>query len=72
MRRISKPPTPLTIARITAGLRQSDLAEGIGKSTAYIHRLETGGPAILTPEIAERIAAAVKTPSFILFAGSKK
>jgi len=72
MRRISKPPTPLTIARVTAGLRQSDLAENIGKSTAYIHRLETGGSATLTSEIAERIASAVGAPSFVIFQGGRK
>jgi len=71
MRTLHKPPTPLTIARISAGLRQRDLAERIDRSTAFVSRLETGGPAVLTHEIAERIADAVGTPSFVIFAGMK-
>lgn len=67
-----KSPSPLKVARVSAGLRQRDLAEAIGRSTPYVCRIETGGPAVLTPEIAEQIAAAVRTPSFILFAGTKK
>ena len=68
----NKPLTPLKLARLSAGLRQIDLAADIGKSPAYVCRLETGGPAVLTPEIAEKIATSVRTLSFILFAGTKK
>jgi len=62
----------LTIARVTAGLRQRDLAVAIGRSTAFVSRLETGGRAILTAEVAERIAATIGTPAFLLFAGRDK
>jgi len=70
--RVAKPPKPLTIARITAGLRQVDLAAAVGKSNAFISRLENNGPAVLTPEVAERIASAIGTPAFLLFSGMKK
>lgn len=71
MLRKSNPPTPLTIARISAGLRQIDLAATIGKSNAFISRLENGSGAVLTPEIAEKIASAVGTPSFAIFKGMR-
>jgi len=37
-----------------------------------VSRLETGGRAILTAEVAERIAATIGTPAFLLFAGRDK
>ena len=58
----------LRISRIAAGLRQRDLAHLIGRSTSFVCRLETGGPASLTPEIAKTIAQAVNAPAAVLFA----
>jgi transcriptional regulator with XRE-family HTH domain len=71
-REIHIPVAPLKIARVAAGLSQSDLAAVTGKSTTYIHRLETRGSALLTREIAEKIADAVCTPTPILFSGIRR
>ena len=61
------PPSPLRVARVSAGLRQCDLAERVNRSPAYICRLENHGPAVLTPEIAKRISEAVGSPAVFLF-----
>lgn len=60
--------SPLRLARLAAGLRQVDLAATIGRSRLFICRLEIGGYARLTPEIAETLAAAVNVPAALLFA----
>lgn len=59
--------TPLRLARLAAGLRQADLAAVIDRSQMFVHRLEVGGPARLTPEIADKLAAAVNVPAALLF-----
>lgn len=65
-------PSPLRIARVSAGVRQADLAKSIARSTMFVSRLERGGSATLTPEIASRIAESVNVPAVLLFAGPKK
>ena len=65
-------PSPLRIARVSAGVRQADLAASIARSTMFISRLERGGCAVLTPEIAARIAETVNVPAVLLFAGGKR
>ncbi|HBO69164.1 MAG TPA: hypothetical protein DD658_03075 [Deltaproteobacteria bacterium] len=62
-----KTSSPLRVARVSAGLRQRDLAEQVNRSSAYICRLENHGPAVLTPQIAKRISEAVRTPAVFLF-----
>lgn len=62
----------LRTARRVADLKQKDIAAEIGRSQMFVSRLERGGYARLTPEIAEKIAAIVGVPSVILFAGPKK
>ena len=64
-------PTPLKIARISAGLSQSDLAAKIERGHVFVHRLETDGCAVLTSEIAEKIASAVGVPAVVIFSGMK-
>lgn len=61
------PPSPLKVARASAGKRQRDLAEEVGRSPAFICRLERGGSALLTPEIAETLSASLGVPAVLLF-----
>jgi transcriptional regulator with XRE-family HTH domain len=65
-------PFALRTARRVAEITQNDIAAEIGRSQMYVSRLERGGYARLTPEIAEKIAALVGVPSFILFKGERK
>lgn len=60
-------PSFLRIVRIQSGLRQRDVADAIGRSPQFIHRLETHGPALLTPAIAEKIGAIVAVSPAELF-----
>lgn len=60
-------PSFLRIIRIQSGLRQRDVAEAIGRSTQFVHRLETSGPALLTPAIAEKIGTVVAVSPAELF-----
>jgi len=64
--------SPLRTARVGSGLRQADLAAIIDRSQMFISRLERGGYAVLTPEIAERITEVVGVPGVILFRGNGK
>ena len=61
----------LRTARRIAEITQKDIATEIGRSQMYVSRLERGGYARLTPETAEKIAALVKVPAVLLFAGRK-
>lgn len=62
-------PSPLRIARQVAGLRQTDLATAINRSQMFVSRLERGRSAILTPEIADRLADTLGSPAVLLFNG---
>jgi transcriptional regulator with XRE-family HTH domain len=57
----------LRIYRGAAGLTQVDLAAQIKRSPAFVSRVENGGPATLTPAIAEKIGAVVGVAPAILF-----
>jgi transcriptional regulator with XRE-family HTH domain len=59
--------TALRINRIAAGLRLADVAREINRSIMFVQRLETGGSARLTPEIASKIAEALSTSPENLF-----
>jgi transcriptional regulator with XRE-family HTH domain len=63
----NKPTSVLQLARIKVGLRQKDVAHEIGRSTQFISRVENGGSATLTPELAERIGAVVAVSPGELF-----
>jgi transcriptional regulator with XRE-family HTH domain len=63
--------SPIRIARVSSGLRQTDLAAEINRSQMFVSRLECGGYAVLTPEIADRIAEVLGVPGAVLFRGSK-
>jgi len=65
-------PSPLRLARVSAGLRQRDLADAIGRPICYVSRLENGGYALLTPRIAEELAAALDVPAVLIFMGRPK
>jgi transcriptional regulator with XRE-family HTH domain len=59
-------PTPLRIARITAGLSQVSLADRIGTYQERLSRIERGR----TPPVAEeiqRLSEVLQTPPEILF-----
>lgn len=62
-------PSPLRVARVAAGLYLRDIAQAVDRSISFVHRLEVGGYARLTPEIAFRIGEAVGVPAPILFPG---
>lgn len=52
-------PSLLRLARAAAGKSQRDIAIAIRRSPAFVHRLETGGPALLDAATAKQIAAVV-------------
>jgi transcriptional regulator with XRE-family HTH domain len=60
-------PSALRLARVLAGLSQRDVADQVNRSPVYIHRLETGGSAVLTPELASKIADTLGSTPEILF-----
>jgi transcriptional regulator with XRE-family HTH domain len=58
----------LLIARTSARLNRPALGRLIGRSGRWVQRVELGdGYARLTPEIREKLAAALDTPESILF-----
>jgi len=65
-------PSPLRLARVSAGLLQRDLAAAIGRPICYVSRLENGGYARLTPKIAEELAATLEVPAVLIFMGRTK
>lgn len=62
-----KPKTTLRIERFLCGMTLQQLAEATGRSRMFFSRLETGGSATLTPEIAEKIASVLGTVPEKLF-----
>jgi transcriptional regulator with XRE-family HTH domain len=67
METISNSASVLRLYRIQAGLRQCDIAKPINRSVQFVHRLETGGPALLTAELAEAIGNLLAISPAILF-----
>lgn len=63
----TEPAALLRHARTASSLTQEELAASIGKSRAFVYRLEVGGRATLTPEIAERISTVVSIAPEALF-----
>lgn len=62
------PNIALRLARTAQGLSLRDLADAVGGvSYVFIHRLETGGLASVTPEIKAKIAGTLGTTEEILF-----
>lgn len=61
----------LRIARVAAGLTLADLGRAIDRSPCFVHRIETGGPARLTEEIASGLARACSTSPERIFSESE-
>ena len=60
---------PISELRIKKGLSQHDLAKIVGMSSSYLSRIEAGKK-VPSPELAEKIAAALGVPSYyLLFMG---
>jgi transcriptional regulator with XRE-family HTH domain len=59
----------LRITRLSRRLSLREMAVVCGKSKSYAHRLEAGGCAKLTPEVAARVASTLGLPVGILFPG---
>ena len=58
---------PLKFARVAQGLSQRELADAVGRSPAYISRLEGGGPAHLDDETRGAIARTLGVPENFVF-----
>ena len=68
MGRDNKPHTNLRIERFLRGVTLRDLEAATGRSRMFFSRLETGGSAVLTPELALRISEILTVTPEKLFA----
>ncbi|GAB4371385.1 MAG: hypothetical protein Kow00128_19210 [Deltaproteobacteria bacterium] len=64
-----KPKTKLRVERFIRGITLRDLEQATGRSRMYFHRLETGGPAILTSDVVEKVSAFLGCPPEKIFSG---
>lgn len=72
MNRIFKSPSLLRIARVTAGMAQWELARLIGRSCAFISRLENGDPVPLTQELAYKIGNILSLPGAVVLTTARR
>ena len=72
MKKTFKPFPLLRVARVSAGFMQEDLAKRIGRSPAFVSRIETGGPALITKEVASKIAKALNLPPSLVLSATRR
>jgi len=63
----NKPHSALRIERFLQGVTLRDLEQATGRSRMFFSRLETGGPATLTPDLARKIADTLGVPPEKIF-----
>lgn len=59
----------LKLTRTAKGMSQADVGLRISRPQCFVSRIERGGSALVTREVASAIAAALETPVELLFPG---